>query len=79
MGYGMDDWNLIPSRGKKFLSFPKYAARAWQQLGLLSNMHGGCCTGIETIEVYSSPSSSWPMMVELHLHSLTRLHGIVLN
>jgi hypothetical protein len=38
-GYGLDSWGSIPSRGKRFFSFPQHAYWLWGTPSLLSN---GC-------------------------------------
>jgi hypothetical protein len=80
-GYGLDDRGSISGRNKFFLS----AQRPDRQRGplwLLSMSIGGISLGVnlsvgETDQ--SPPLLPRSKIMELHLHSPTRLHGIVSN
>jgi hypothetical protein len=79
-GYGRDS---IPGRGKRFFSFPQSSDRLWGLPSLLSNgyqdffLRGQSDLGAKlTTHLHLVPRSR---MVELHLHFLMRLHGLVHN
>jgi hypothetical protein len=81
-GYGLDGAGSIPG-GSKIFPSAQLPGQNWDPLSLLSNEHRGLFPrgysgrGVKlTTHIHLVPSSR---KVELYLHSLLRLHGIVLN
>jgi hypothetical protein len=79
-GYGLDGPGSIPSRVKIYFS-PQHPDRLWDPPSLLSNGYGGLLSrrysGQDmnlTTHFHVVPRSR---MVEIYLHSLIRLHGVV--
>jgi hypothetical protein len=77
-GYELDCRGSIPGRGRSISSTPQHTDQLWGPPSLLYN---GCCGENRrrrklTTHLHLVPR---PRMVELYLHSQTRLHGVVLN
>jgi hypothetical protein len=74
--YGLDDPGSILGSSRLFSS-PQRPYRFWGPPSLLSTGHWGFPLGVKlTAQLQLAPR---PRMVELYLHSLPRLHGVVEN
>jgi hypothetical protein len=74
MGNGLDGPGAVPGSAR-FFSSPQRSDRHWGPPNLQSNGYRGIFPG-GGVKLHLVPSSR---KVELYLHSLRYLHGIVLN
>jgi hypothetical protein len=83
-GYGLEDHCSVPGRGKNIFSTPQLPDGLWGSPSLLPNGYrkGGSFPEVKRPECetgFSRLSGVEDKMVQFNLHSLIRLHGMVLN